>query len=367
MTILWPYVLLLLFFIPLLIAAYLWLLRRKRKFAVRYASLSLIRAALPKRRRWRQHLPFALFLLSMSSLIIAVSRPQAVVEVPLSRTTIILALDVSRSMCSIDVEPNRLTVAQEAATAFIEDQVDGTQIGIVAFAGLAELTVPPTTDKKALIDAINGFTTSLGTAIGSATLKSIDAIAQINPDVPSSGVDASKQTDQDSLLASDEYVPDIIVLLTDGANSQGVNPIRAAEFAADRRVRVYTIGFGTDDPIDMVCTPQQLGSDAFNFNGGFGGAGFGGSGFGGGGGNFDGFRRFLVIDEPTLQGIADITGGTYYRAENASQLLDVFLNLPTQLVLQEEKLELSVAFSALGALLATLAIGLSLLWNRYPS
>ncbi len=363
MTILWPYVLLLLLLIPLLIAAYVWLLRRKRKFAVRYASLSLIRAALPKRSRWRQHVPFALFVLGVASLIIAVSRPQAVVEVPLSRTTIILALDVSRSMCAIDVEPNRLTVAQEAATAFIEDQVDGTQIGIVAFAGLAELTVPPTTDKEALVDAINGFTTSLGTAIGSATLKSIDAIAQINPEVASSGVDVSKEADRESLLGSDEYVPDIIVLLTDGANSQGVNPIRAAEFAADRRVRIYTIGFGTDDPIDMVCTPQQLGSDAFN--GGFGGAGFGGGG--GGGRNFDGFRRFLVIDEPTLQGIADITGGTYYRAENASQLLDVFLNLPTQLVLQKENLELSVVFSALGALLATLAIGLSLWWNRYPS
>ncbi|MDQ4078931.1 MAG: VWA domain-containing protein [Chloroflexota bacterium] len=365
MTVLWPYALLLLLLIPLLIAAYLWLLRRKRKFAVRYASLSLIREALPRRSRWRQHLPFALFLLSIASLVFAMARPQVVVEVPLSRTSIILALDVSRSMCATDVDPNRLTVAQEAARAFIEDQADGTQIGIVAFAGFAELVVPPTTDKTVLTKAIDSFTTSLGTAIGNATLKSIDAIAEVNPDVVPSGVDLSRAVDRETLLDSDEYVPDIIVLLTDGANSRGVNPIQAAEQAVDRRVRVYTIGFGTTDPVAIVCTREQLGGDVFGgqFGGGNPGS-FGGNFGGGASGGFGGIRQFLVIDEPMLQAIAEMTGGSYYRAENADQLLDVFLNLPTQIVLQEENLEISVVFTALGALLATLAVGLSLMWNR---
>jgi len=365
MTFEWPYLLLFLLIVPLLIGLYLWMLRRKRKYAVRFASLSLVREALPKRSRWRQHLPFGLFLLGLTGLIVAMARPQAVVEVPLDRTTIILTLDVSRSMCATDVDPNRLTVAQDAAKAFIEDQANGTRIGIVAFAGFAELVVPPTTDKDLLIDTLENFSTSIGTVIGNATLKAIDAIAAVNSDVLPSGVDLSQEIDRNSVWASEDYVPDIIVLLTDGAASGGVAPLQAAAYAADRRVRVYTIGFGTTNPGAMVCSRTQLGSDVFGnqFGGGFGGGfdgNFGGGGFGGG------IRRFLLIDEPTLQAIADTTGGEYYRAEDAKQLLDVFLNLPTKIVLQEEHLEISVFFAIFGAILGSAAVGLSLWWNRYP-
>lgn len=358
MDLLWPWFLLLLLLIPLIIAAYIGLLRRRNRYAVRYTSLSLVREALPKWSRWRRHLPFALFLLGLTSLITALARPVAAVEVPLSRTTIILALDTSRSMCATDVFPNRLTVAQEAALAFIEDQPSGTQIGIVAFAGFAEIVVSPTRDKEQLQEAIRSFTTSLGTTIGSATLKSIDAIAAINPAVAPS--DYILEVEADETPATEKiYQPDIIVLLTDGANSQGPNPLDAAKQAADRGIRVYTIGFGTSDPGQMICSQQQMGSDTFSGRfGGFGG-GFGG----GGGGNF---RRFVVIDETTLRTVADMTGGTYFRAENADQLLDVFLNLPTQIVLQKESLEISVLFSILGALFVIAAVTLSLLWNRFP-
>lgn len=360
MSFLWPGFLLLLLIVPILLAIYIWNLRRKRKFAVRYSSVSLIREAMPKRSRWRQHLPFVLFLLGVTGLITAVARPQAEVEVPLSRTTIILAIDVSRSMCATDVDPNRLSVAQDAALAFIEEQADDTRIGIVAFAGFAQIVVSPTNDKDVLTDAVENFTTSIGTAIGSATLKSIDAIAEVNEAVAPSGVDLS---DEDGTFLSEEgfYQPDIIVVLTDGANSQGPWPLDAAEIAADRQVRVYTIGFGTTDPEQMVCTPAQLGSDAFG--GSFGGGGFGGpSSFGGGGG----FRRFLLLDEDTLRGMADMTGGEYYRAENAEQLYDVFLDLPNELVLQKEFLEISAFFAVLGAVFMTLAFVLSLLWYRFP-
>jgi Ca-activated chloride channel family protein len=359
MYFLWPWTLLLLLIIPLLLALYWWILRRKRRYAVRYSSLSLIREALPRRTRWRQHVPFALFLLALASLVLALARPQAEVEVPLSRSTIILALDVSRSMCATDVEPNRLSVAQEAARAFIDQQDDGTQFGIVAFAGLAEIVVPPTNDKDTLRDAIDNFTTSIGTAIGSATLKSIDAIAEVNNEVAASGV----QLDPLDITGNEEdvfYYPEIIVLLTDGANSRGPFPLDAAQQAADRRIRVYTIGFGTDDPQRMVCTRKQLGSDIFNE--GFGGAG----GPGGSGGGFGNFRRFLIIDEDTLQAISEMTGGAYFRAEDANQLLEIFQNLPTQIELQRESLEISVIFAALGALLLLAAIGLSMLWNRFP-
>ena len=361
MNFFWPWLLLFLVLIPLILGVYVWMLRRKRKFAVRYSSLSLIREALPKRSHWRRHLPFALFLLGLTSLIIATARPAAEIEVPLSRTTIILALDVSRSMCATDVDPNRLTVAQEAALAFIEDQADHTRIGIVAFAGFAELIVPPTNDKDLLQEAIENFTTSLGTAIGSATLKSIDAIAEVNAAVAPSGLNLDAADDETG-LENVFYQPDIIVLLTDGANSQGPLPLDAAQQAADRQVRVYTIGFGTTEPGEMVCTQQQLGSDVFG--GGFGGRFPGGGGFGGGGGG--NFRRFLIIDEDTLQTMADMTGGDYYRAENADQLLEVFLNLPNQVVLQKDTLEISVLFAALGAILVITAVALSLMWNRFP-
>ncbi|MFN2143232.1 MAG: VWA domain-containing protein [Candidatus Promineifilaceae bacterium] len=362
MMFLWPWLLLLLLLIPLIVGIYIWILRRKRRFAVRYSSLSLIREALPKRSRWRQHVPFALFLLALAMLIVSLARPAAAIEVPLSRTTIILALDVSRSMCAIDVPPNRLTVAQEAALAFLDDQVEGTQIGLVAFAGFAEIAVPPTRDKEVLKDAINNFTTSIGTAIGSATLKSIDAIAEVNDSVAPSGVELELEDEEENIPGEGSYQPDIIVLLTDGANSRGPFPLDAAQQAADRGIRVYTIGFGSDDPQEMVCTREQLGSDAFNE--GFGGIGGGPNSFGGGG--FGNFRRFLIIDEDTLQEIADMTGGEYFRAEDADQLLDIFLELPAQVELQRENLEISVVFAALGALLTLMAIALAALWNRFP-
>jgi Ca-activated chloride channel family protein len=361
MSILWPAALVSLVAIPVLVAAYVWLERRRRRFAVRYSSLSLVRDALPKHSRWRRHLPFALLLAGLSALMVAMSRPQAVVDVPLSRTSIILALDVSRSMCSSDVEPNRLSVAQDAARAFVEDQADGTRLGIVAFAGFAQVVVPPTTDQESLLQAIDNLTTALGTVIGNATLESIDAIAEVNPEVAPSTLDLGDGSGPRS--TGDGYVPDIIVLLTDGANSRGVDPILAAEQARDRRVRVYTIGFGTTEPVAMVCTREQLGGDLFDDQIGGGRFGGGGSGAGAVGA---GFRRFLVIDEPTLQTIAEMTGGTYYRAEDADQLSDVFAELPTQIELQEEEVEISVAFVIAGAVLATLAVGLSLAWNRYP-
>jgi len=355
MMLLWPWLTLLLILIPLLLALYIWIWRRRSRYAVRYSSLSLIREAMPKRASWRQHLPFALFLIALTSLLMALTRPVAEIDVPLSRTSIILALDVSRSMCATDVSPNRLTVAQEAALAFIEDQADGTRIGLVAFAGFAELIVPPTNDKEALQEAIRNLTTSLGTAIGSATLKSIDAIADINEAVAFTGVNLGTGEGEQSLDGG-FYQPDIIVLLTDGANSQGPLPVDAAQQAADRQVRVYTIGFGTTDPERMACTQQQLGSDVFS-------RGFG-SGFGGGGGG--NFRRFLVIDEPTLQAVADLTGGAYYRAENADQLYEVFLELPTQIILQKETTEISFLFSAIGTIFILAALWLSFRWNRYP-
>ncbi len=359
----WPLVLLALLLIPLVVAVYIWQQHRKRRFAVRYASLSLIREALPKRSRWRRHLPFALYLLSLASLVAAASRPQAVVAVPTKRASVILAMDISLSMCSSDVPPNRLTVAEGVARRFIKDQPGDTRIGIVAFSGLAQLVVPPTTDRDQLMAAIEGFRAARGTAIGSALLKAVDAIAEVNPRVARSGVDLSSAPGGVTDPAGDDYQPDIIVLLTDGAATQGVDPIVAAKQAADRRVRVFTIGFGTTNPAPLACSREQLSSDALP--GRFGGlTGPGGTAPGGGGGGSP--RRALLIDEETLASIAELTGGTYHRAGDANELNRVFKDLPNDVALQDEQREVSVAFAAIGALAATLAVALSLVWNRYP-
>ncbi|HET7010616.1 MAG TPA: VWA domain-containing protein [Anaerolineales bacterium] len=359
MRVLWPVSLALLLLIPLVAGVYILSLRRKRRLAVRYSSLALVREALPRRSRWRRHLPFALFLISLAGLSMAMARPVADVEVPLSRTTIVLAMDVSRSMCSTDVDPNRLSVAQQAALAFVGEAVTGTQMGIVAFSDFAQIVVPPTRDKEVLREAIEGLTTSIGTAIGSATLKSLDAIAETNPDVAPSGVHLGL-VDEQGAQQPEAYLPHIIVLLTDGANTRGPTPLDAARQAADRRIRVYTVGFGTTQPGRMVCSQRQMGGDLLDgspFGGGFGRR----SGLG-----FADVRRFMLLDEPTLRGVAELTGGKYYRAENARQLLDVFLSLPSQITLQKQTQELSVFFAGAGAVFALLAVSLSLAWNRLP-
>lgn len=353
MGITWPWVLALLGVVPLLIAAYVWALRRRRRFAVRYSSLSLVRAALP-RANWRRHLPFALFVAALASLVTAAARPVAIVDVPTSRTTIIMAIDVSRSMCSNDILPNRLAAAQAAARNFVGRQRPGTQIGIVAFAGFAELVQTPTSDPELLEDAIASLMTGQRTAIGSAILKSIDAIAEVDRDVAPSR-SATSTGPAPTPVTKGSYAPDIIVLLTDGASNTGPAPTDAAQQAADRGVRVYTIGFGTARGGEMPTCPQQVVGGEPLPGGGFGGFG------GGGRAPAGGFRR--GIDEATLKRVAAMTDGQYYSAESANELLEVFRKLPTSLITKREATEISYAFAAVGALLAALAVALSLRWN----
>ncbi len=356
MDLLWPGFLLLLLLIPVLIGVYIWILRRRRPVAVRYSSLALVRAALPRQSWVRRHLPFVLFLSALSSLVVAMGRPVAVVEVPTGKTTIILALDVSRSMCATDIQPNRLEAAKAAALSFIHRQNATTQISIVAFAGFAELVQVATTDQEMLEAAVMSLTTARRTAIGQAILKSIDAIAEIDPTVPRS-IPLFSTNAAPVPVAAGAYQPAIIVVLTDGVNNAGMEPLEAAQQAADRGLRVYTIGYGTDagsDP-DPNCNLVGGANDPFGGGGGF---------FGGGGGGAGGFRR--GIDEETLTMVADMTGGEYYAASSASELNEVFARVPTHLITKHETTEISVAFTAVGALLAAMAVLLALHWNPLP-
>ena len=363
MSFAWPLALLSLLVAPALLAVYWWSLRRRRKQAVRYSSVALLRSVLPTRKRWQRHLPVALLLAALVALALSAGRPRLVRSVPYARTSVILALDVSRSMCSTDVKPNRLVAAQDAAHAFVEKQPKGVRMGLVVFSGFAELTVPPTTDRKALLAAIDGLTTGRGTAIGSAMLKGLDAIADVNPAVSPVG-DAPEPVTAPSGGApgAKGFVPDIVVLLTDGANNRGIEPLDAVPYAVERRVRVYTIGFGTTNPQPPSCTREQLGGDVFD-PGGFGGGG-GGGGFGGGGSG--GFGRFQIADTPTLMAVATKTGGTYHGAQDADELRKVFSDLPKEVAKQKRPTEISWMLAALGALLASASVAGAMRWSPYP-
>jgi len=348
MSFAWPSALLALLAVPAVLGIAWWSRRRRRRAAVRVASAALVRAALPGRTLWRRRIPAILLVLGLLVLAVGAARPQARVAVPASSTTILLALDVSGSMCSTDVEPNRLTAAEKAAAEFIRAQPGGARIGLVAFAGVAGVLVPPTDDTDALLAALPNLTTSRGTAIGQAILTSVDAIADLDPAVPPTGADVTGRA------AGTPYAADVIVVLTDGANTQGVDPQTAAKQAAARGLRVYTIGFGTTRPAPIVCDSSQLGDSAGGPFGG-GGGGFGGP-FGG--------RSPLIADDAALKQVAATTGGQFYSAKDAGQLQSALADLPRAITVTHKHLDLAAWFAALGGLLTAAAIGLSLWWNR---
>lgn len=344
MSLSWPWALLVLGVVPALLAFRWWAARRRKRGAVLVSSLALVRSAQPGTTRWRRVVPPTLLLLALVALGVAAARPQREVSVSSNATTILLALDVSSSMCSTDVDPNRLEAAQAAATDFIEAQPDGSRIGLVTFASFAAVTVPPTEDTEALAEAVDSLVTSRGTAIGQGILTSLDAIAEVDPSVAPTGADVPDPAAQDAAA--------VIVLLTDGSNSAGVDPSTAAEQAADRRVRVYTIGFGTDSPSPGVCGSSQVTPG--------GGVDPGGGGPGGRGG-ID-----LTIDEEALQAVADLTGGSYYRAESADQLTDALAELPQHIATAKKTVDIAAWFAALAGLLAAAAFAMSLWLNRAP-
>jgi Ca-activated chloride channel homolog len=380
-TFVWPAGLLLLLTVPAVLGIYVLAGRRRRRQAVKYSSLALLRAAIPARSRWRRHIPVALLLTTLAVLAVASARPQITSDVPAAQTSIILALDDSASMCSTDVLPNRLSGAQKAAREFVNAQPKGTRMGLVVFSGFAELAVAPTRDRKTLDQAIDNISVSPGTAIGAAILQALDAISGVDPHVqpvgnavlsaaaappefsggPGSVNFPSGTGGAQSKPGAHGYAPDVIVLLTDGANNRGITPLQAVPYAVARKVRVYTIGYGTTHPGPLRCSPQQGG-----FDGGFGGF-YSGGGFGGGGGfGNPGGASPLVADMPPLRAVSRLTGAVSYSAQDASELRKVFSDLPKHIVVQKERHEVSAVFAAIGALLALAVFGASVRWSPHP-
>ena len=335
MTFLWPELLWLLLLLPALVAMYLYVLRRKKKFALRYASLEIVKEAMGGGMGVRRHLPPALLLLALAVMILAIARPAATVTLPSQHETVILAMDVSGSMRATDVEPNRLVAAQNAAKAFVADQPENVRIGVVAFAGTATLAQAPTRNREEVVAAIDRFQLQRATAIGSAILVSLATIfPNTGIDVATFNYDASKKAGASTVppVRPGSYNSAVIILLTDGQRTTGPDSIQAARLAADRGVRIYTVGVGTT-------AGETIG--------------------------FDGWSMHVRLDEETLKTIADVTRGEYFYAGNAVDLKKVYQTLNSKLVLESKKTEITALFAAAAALVVVLSALLSLLWfNR---
>jgi Ca-activated chloride channel family protein len=327
-----------------LVLIYAWLLRRKRKMALRYASLSIVKEAMGAGQTVRRHIPPALFLLAMAAMLLAAARPVAVVTLPSNQQTIILAMDVSGSMRATDVQPNRLVAAQNAAKAFIAELPRNVKVGIVAFAGSAQVAQLPTVNREDLVTAIDRFQLQRATATGNAIVISLATL------FPDAGIElASMQTGRDrqrgaaidgekkekkefTPVAPGSFTSAAIIMLTDGQRTTGVDPLEAAKMAADRGVRVYTVGIGTVDG-------ETIG--------------------------FEGWSMRVRLDEETLKAIASKTSAEYYYAGTANDLKKVYETLSSRLTVEKKETEVSALLAMAAAVLALLSAGLSLLWfNR---
>lgn len=344
MQFLWPQFLWLLLALPLLVGLYVLLLRRKKKLAVRYASLSIVKEAMGGGSQLRRHIPPVLFLLALTALLLAAARPVAVVTLPSNQQTIILAMDVSGSMRASDVQPNRLVAAQNAAKAFIAELPRHVKVGIVAFAGSAQVAQLPTTNREDLVTAIDRFQLQRATATGNAIVISLATLfpdAGIDLESMQSGfgrmrgltLDPDRKPKKEfTPVAPGSYPSAAIIMLTDGQRTTGVDPLEAAKLAADRGIRVYTVGIGTIDG-------ETIG--------------------------FEGWSMRVRLDEETLKQIAQKTSAEYFYAGTAQDLRKVYETLSSKLTVEKKETEISALFALAAAALALLSAGLSLLWfNR---
>jgi Ca-activated chloride channel family protein len=340
MHFLWPEFLWLMAALPLLPLAYAWLLRRRRKIAVRYSSVGVVREAAAGR-SWRRHVPPALLLLACTGLLFATARPAARVPLPWARSTIMLAMDVSLSMRVTDVKPTRLAAAQEAAKVFLRDLPRDIEVGLVTFAGSSQVVQRATQDRESLVAAIDGFQMQMGTAVGNAIVL---CLAELFPD---HGLDVGELTfgskpgarsldekpkappKEITPVAPGSYDSAAIILLSDGRRTTGVDTLAAAKMAADRGVRIYVVGLGTTSGETATA---------------------------------EGMPIYLQLDEPTLREVARMTGGEYHHAGTAEKLRSVYENLGSRAEVLTRETELTglLAFSA--ALVALTAAGLSVLW-----
>lgn len=342
MSYLSPELLWLAMMLPLQVAGYVWLMRRRKRVSVQLSSLTLVKAAVGSTAGWRRHLPAALLFIACAAMFVAAARPVAPVTLPTEHQTIILAVDVSGSMEAADVAPNRITACQRAAKSFVEALPSNVRLGVVAYADSAQLLQPPTLRRDDVLAAIDRLQLQGGTAIGEGIATSLaalfpgqgdaiaDAVAGDAPDgVPLDRVRKAAATPQFVPVAPGSDRSAIIVLLTDGQNTVGPEPMKAAQVAADRGIKVYTVGYGTKE-------------------GELTGAG--------------GFSVRVRLDEETLKQVAELTRGEYFHAPDGAALARVYQGLQGRLVMERKDTELTALFAAAAALLLVIGGGLSIAW-----
>ena len=348
MSFLWPEFLWLLVLVPAMVGLYALALRRKKRLAVRYASLSMVRDALGLSQRVRRHIPPVLFLIGLTLMIVAMARPTAVVTLPTQHEVVILAMDVSGSMRAVDVKPTRLAAAQEAARAFVNDQPSNVKIGIVSFAGTAAVVQAPTENRDDLLAAIDRFELQRATAIGSGLLVSLKAIfpdvefdlrasdPRINANDKDRGVaiDHPKESAKEppKPVPPGSYKSAVIILLTDGQTTTGPDPIESAKMAAERGIRVSTVGVGT-------VQGEVIG--------------------------WEGWSMRVRLDEDALKQIANVTRGEYFYAGTATDLKNIYKAMSSKVELTKQQTEITALFVAAAAVFVIAGAGLSLMWfNR---
>jgi Ca-activated chloride channel homolog len=342
MQFLWPHNLWWMPVLLLLPVLYLWLLRRRRRQAVVLSSLVVARAAAGS--GWRRHVPPALVFLALLLMVLAIARPTAPVSLPWAKTTILLAIDISRSMRVEDVKPTRMVAAQDAAKTFLGEVPARIEVGLITFAGTAQVAQQATSDRPALISAIDAIQMQYGTAIGNAI---VVCLAELFPD---HGIDLGEMTYGPRRPAralgepSDKAKPGpksitpvppgsygsaAIILLSDGRRTTGVDTLQAARMAADRGVRIHVVGLGTPD-----------GHLAMG----------------------EGMAIYLQLDEPTLRQVAEMTGGEYHHAGTAEALRSVYQNLGSRMQVEKRQTEITALLALAAALLLAAGAGLSVLW-----
>jgi Ca-activated chloride channel family protein len=343
-----PLLLLTLLVVPLAVALYVLAERRRMRYAIRFTNLDVLSSVVGSRYR-RRFVPLALFLVALAALCIGMARPRHTTLVPRDRATVILVIDVSRSMEAKDVKPNRIGAAAAAVRTFLGRVPDRLQVGLIAFAGDPAVAAPPTTDHDLVrksLETIEWFPSFGGTAIGDALAAAVklgqQAVGGESGNL-ASATTAAPETETQGLVS--------ILFLSDGAQTRGdLEPLEGADLAKEAGIPVYTVALGTPN-------------GSLNF-----GAGGGGGGFAGGPGAYPGGRRVPVPPDPeTLRAIAARTGGQFFAAQSAKSLQSAYSKLGSRLGRKPGQSEITYGFLAAAALLLVLAGVLSALWSpRLP-
>ena len=332
MTFIWPPMLLLLLLIPLLLFVYLRMQRRRQQMLA--SSTMRLTGQVVSRLSARRHIPPLFFLIALTILMIALARPEAIVGVPRIEGTVILAFDISASMAANDLEPTRLEAAKAAARAFVERQPPSVRIGLVAFSDTGLAVQVPTYNQDEILGAIRRLDPARGTSLGNGMLVSL-SVVDSQPERTNYYSNLTPQpTPSPTPMPAGTYTSGVIVLLTDGENTEEPDPMQAAQAAADRGVRIYTIGIGSAAGTVL---------------------------------NIEGFNVFTQLNEALLQAIAQLTSGVYYSAQNEDELLAIYDNLDREFVIRPEPMEVTPIFAGISILTLLIGGALSLFWfGRVP-